>query len=210
MNAFETAVTNPAVARPIGAAFYVATYLTFVRLMRFPRNWLRLSLPEVAVTGLLAVLAVAWVSLSPNRPELFSLAGVAVATGFFAMVLLIIAAPSIACRPTNAAVEFLAKHAEYAGLWLLGPALMAGLMLTAGLLERGARDGYYVYVYQKEDFVLVAFDRPRPWPFRRDRNRLRGEIRVDIAVYRPAISHDDAVLERKSHKGDMPATESGG
>jgi hypothetical protein len=29
-------------------------------------------------------------------------------------------------------------------------------------------------------------------------------------IYRPAISHGEAVLERRSHKGAMPATESGG
>ena len=39
---------------------------------------------------------------------------------------------------------------------------------------------------------------------------MRGEIRVDLAIYRPAVSHGEAVLERRSYKGDMPATESGG
>lgn len=370
MNALEAVASNQVVAGLIGAALYSATYLAFVHLLRFPRNWLPLSLTEVAVTGLLAVLTVAWVSLSPNGPDLFSHAVLAVSTGFLVIVMLIIAAPAIAFRPTNAVVEFLAKHAERAGLWLFGPALVAGLLLpdiklqsvlaaamaietswfvrqywdgrprkfypligsdlsvlkaqakgdykafqarhgirelemsgddvgwrgcgkstppcpfnlyvnrlglntapccrehmrdishyvaaclteigavywleggsllgavrengalleweddidisvllegdmtwdrmATGLLERGARDGYYVDAYEKEGFVLVSFDRPRPWPFRWERNRLRGEIRVDIAAYRPAMSHGEAVLERKSHKGDMPATECGG
>ncbi len=43
-----------------------------------------------------------------------------------------------------------------------------------------------------------------------ERNRLRGEIRLDPAIYRRAISHGEAVLERRSHKGAMPRTESGG
>lgn len=370
MNAFETAAANPVAGGLIAATLYAATYLTFVRLLRFPRNWLPFRPPEVALAGLLAALTVAWVSLSPDSPNLFSIPRLAVSSAFFAIGLLIIAAPSMAFRPANPAVEFLAKHAEYAGLWLLGPAFMAGVMLpdiklqsvlaaamaieiswflrqywgrrpsqlypltssdhtvlkaqakgdlpafrarhgirelelsgddvawrgcgkstppcpfnlyvnrlglntapccrehmrdishyvaaclteigavywleggtllgavreagqlleweddidisvlleddmtwqrvTAGLLERGARDGYYVDVYGKEGFVMVSFDRPRSWPFRWERYRLRGEIRVDIAVYRPAISHGDAVLERRSHKGDMPATESGG
>jgi hypothetical protein len=82
--------------------------------------------------------------------------------------------------------------------------------LASGLVERGARDGYHVDLFPNNGFVSVSFDAPKPWPFKWERNRLRGEIRVDIAVYRPAISHGEAVLERRSYKGDMPATEQGG
>ena len=82
--------------------------------------------------------------------------------------------------------------------------------LSAGLVERAARDGYFVALFEKNGFISISFDPPKPWPFRWERNRLRGEIRVDIAIYRPATSHGDAVLERRSHKGDMPATENGG
>ena len=82
--------------------------------------------------------------------------------------------------------------------------------LSAGLVERAARDGYYVDLFEKGGLISISFDPPKPWPFRWERNRLRGEIRVDLAIYRPAMSHGDAVLERQSHKGDMPATENGG
>jgi hypothetical protein len=82
--------------------------------------------------------------------------------------------------------------------------------LTAGLTERGARDGYFVDLFEKQGFVSISFDPPKRWPFRWERNRLRGEIRADIMIYRRAISHGEAVLERRSHKGAMPATESGG
>jgi hypothetical protein len=82
--------------------------------------------------------------------------------------------------------------------------------LSAGLAERSARDGYYVDVFAKKGFVSISFDRPRRWPFRWERARLRGEIRVDIAIYRKAVSHGRAVLERWSHKGTMPVTENGG
>ncbi len=82
--------------------------------------------------------------------------------------------------------------------------------LAAGLAERGARDGYFVDLFEKKGFVSISFDPPKRWPFRWERNRLRGEIRADIMIYRPAISHGEAVLERRSHKGAMPATESGG
>lgn len=82
--------------------------------------------------------------------------------------------------------------------------------LASGLIERCARDGYYIDVFKKEGLIAVSFDRPKPRPFRWEHNRLRGEIRVDLAVYRPAMSHGDAVLERRSHKGAMPVTESCG
>ncbi|MDP6239362.1 MAG: hypothetical protein QF670_12540, partial [Alphaproteobacteria bacterium] len=83
-------------------------------------------------------------------------------------------------------------------------------LLAAELVERGARDGYFVDVFAKEGFVSISFDAPKRWPFRWERNRLRGEIRADIAIYRHAISHGVVVLERRSHKAAMPATESGG
>ncbi len=82
--------------------------------------------------------------------------------------------------------------------------------LAAGLVERGARDGYSVDLFEQQGFVSISFDPPQRWPFRWERNRLRGEIRADMAIYRPAISHGEAVLERWSYKGAMPATESGG
>ena len=369
MTGIEASAAIQIVAGLIAAVLYAATYLSFVRLTRFPRYWLTPSLREVFTTGLLAVLTVAWVSLSPNALDLISLPSLAISAGFIVAVFFIIAAPSIAFRPANRAVEFLARHAEHAGSWLLGPALVAGMTvpnsklqavlaiamaielswflrhqwarrrqlyplnlsdlsvlenqargdlnafrarhgirelvlsegaaswrgcdkstppcpfnlyinrlglntapccrehmrdishyvaaclneigavhwleggsllgavrengalleweddidisvlldgdmtwdsLSAGLVERAARDGYFVALFEKDGFVSISFDTPKPWPFRWERNRLRGEIRVDIAIYRPAMSHGDAVLERRSHKGDMPATENGG
>jgi hypothetical protein len=82
--------------------------------------------------------------------------------------------------------------------------------LSTQLFEQGERDGYFINSFQVAGLVTVSFDAPRPWPFRWERNRLRGEIRVDIAVYRKVISHGAAVLERRSPKGIMPDTEYGG
>jgi hypothetical protein len=81
--------------------------------------------------------------------------------------------------------------------------------LAAGLSERGARDGYYVDLFEKKGFISISFDPPKQWPFRWERYRLRGEIRADVIIYRQAVSHGETVLERQSHKGAMPATESG-
>jgi len=82
--------------------------------------------------------------------------------------------------------------------------------LTAGLAERSKRDGYFVDLFEREGFVSMSFDAPKRWPFRWERNRMRGEIRADIAIYKSAISYGVDVLERRSHKGAMPTTESGG
>ena len=371
MTGIDASATTQVIAAPIAAALYVATYLSFVRLLRYPRNWYPPSLPASLATGVLAALTVAVVSLSPEAPDRPALA---ISVGFVAVVFYIVAAPAIAfrpaSRPASRMVEFLAKHGDYAGLWLLGPALLAGLAipnitlqavlaaamaieltwflrqrwagrrrrlyplndrdlsvletqvkgdlvafrrrhgirelvlskgavswrgcgkstppcpfnlyvnrlglntapccrehmkelshhvaaclsemgvvhwleggsllgavrergalldweddidlsvlldgditwerLAAGLAERGARDGYFVDLFEKKDFISISFDPPKRWPFRWERNRLRGEIRADIMIYRRAISHGEAVLERQSHKGAMPATESGG
>ena len=371
MIGIEALPTTQVIAMPITAVLYAATYLSFVRLLRYPRNWYPPSLSGSLATGALAALTVALVALSPDgldRPAL------AISVGFVVILFYVIAAPAIAfrpaSRPASRTVEFLAKHGDYAGLWLLGPALLAGLAipniklqavlatamaielswflrqlwagrrrrlyplndrdlsvletqvkgdlvafrrrhgirelvlskgavswrgcgkrtppcpfnlyvnrlglntapccrdhmkelshhvatclsemgvvywleggsllgavrehgalldweddidmsvllegdmtwerLTAGLTERGARDGYFVDLFEKKDFVSISYDAPKPWPFRWERNRQRGEIRADIVIYRPAISHGEAVLERRSHKGAMLATESGG
>ena len=366
MTSIEVISTNQVIVALIASALYLATYLSFIRLLRYPRNWQPLSLPESLVTGALATLTVAAVALSPDgidRPAL------AIMAGFIVVMFYIIGAPAIAFRPASPLVELFAKHSDYAGLLLLGPALVVGLaipniklhailatvmavelswflrqhwarrrrqqyvlsdrdlsvletqakgnlaafrrrhiiseldlsngavswrgcgkltppcpfnlyvnhlglntapccrehmkdlshyaatclgemgvvhwleggsllgavrekgalldweddidisvlltddmtwdLLAAGLVERGARDGYFVDLFAKEDFISISFDAPKRWPFRWERNRLRGEIRADIAIYRRVISHGMVVLERRSHKAAMPATESG-
>ncbi len=82
--------------------------------------------------------------------------------------------------------------------------------LATRLAERGARDGFFIDLFERKGFISISFDPPKRWPFRWERNRMRGEIRADIAVYRQAISHGETILERQSHKGAMPATENGG
>jgi len=367
MTGIEASSTTQAMAALMASALYAATYLSFVRLLRYPRNWHPPSLPACLATAALAALTVAWVAASADG---FDRPALAVSAGFIAVLFTIVAAPAIAFKPASRPIEFLAKHGEYAGLWLLGPALVAGLAtaniklqavlaiamaielswfmrqrwagrrrrlyrlndrdlsvlktqakgdleafrrrhgigelvlservvgwrgcgkgtppcpfnlyvnrlglntapccrehmkelthyvaarlsemgvvhwleggsllgavrergalldweddidmsvlldadmswdrLAAGLTESGARDGYFIDLFEKQGFVSISFDPPRPWPFRWERNRLRGEIRVDIAIYRRAVSHGEVVLERRSYKGAMAATESGG
>jgi len=355
------------IAALVAAALYVVTYFSFVYLLKYPRNWYHPSRMSMLVTGTMATITVLFVSLSADG---FALSALAIATGFLAALFYIMAAPAIAFQPAPPHVEFLAKHGDYAGLWLLGPALVAGLAvpniklqavltvammieiswflrlrwadrrrqlypikntdlavleiqasgdldtfrrrhrirelvltdgdvawrgctkttppcafnlytnrlglntapccrdhmkdlcryiaktlgdmgvvhwleggtllgavrengqliawdddvdisvlldgemtwdkLAAGLVKRGAEAGFYVDTFEKRGCLSISFDAPKPWPFRWERNRLRGEIRADIAIYRKAISFGQAVLKRQSHKGALPATEGGG
>jgi hypothetical protein len=363
----EALSASQVIAALIAAALYVAAYLSFVRLLRNPRNWRPPSLPASLTTAGLAVVMASIVSLSLDGLDLAALLLLA---GFVVALFYIIAAPAIAFRPTSRPVEFFAKHGEYAGLWMVGPAVIISISvpdirlqavlatamtieltwflrqrwadgwrrsysindhdrsiletqakgdleafrrrhgirelvlsngtiswrgcgkrtppcpfnlyvnrlglntapccrehmkdlshyvasclsemgvvhwleggsllgamrergelldweddidisalldgdttwerLTAGLLERGERDGYYVDIFKNTGFISLYFDPPRRRPFRWERNRLRGEIRADIAIYRHTISYGEAVLERRRHKGTMPATEGGG
>lgn len=81
--------------------------------------------------------------------------------------------------------------------------------LSATLSKRGAQDGYYVDVFEKKGYITISYDPPRTWPFRWERNRMRGEIRLDLVPYRHAMSGGQSVLERQLLKGAMPLTESG-
>ena len=366
MNNFEALASNPVLGGLIAATLYVATYLSFIRLLRFPRNWIQPSQKEVLTTGLLGITTIAWVSLSSIGPDLNYLL---IATSFIVIMAFIIAAPALCFQPANKALEFLARHSEYAGLWLIGPALVVcliipgsklqSMLLTAitiellwllrqywekrnkviypltpsdcsvfkihargdlkefcqnngikelivsesdfswrgcskntapcpfnlyvnklglntapccrehmrdishyvskclleigaihwleggsllgavredgklleweddidisvlldeditwdilsdQLAEKGKKDGYFVDTFEEKSLISVSFDAPKPWPFKWERNRLRGEIRVDIAIYRRATNRGVVVLERQSPKGVMPATENG-
>ena len=357
----------PAIEALITAALYLATYLSFVRLLRHPRNWYLPTLPSFLATAGLAIITVAQVSLSSQGLDLPTMI---VSAGFIAGLFSVIAAPAVVFSPGGRlpAAEFLAKHGEYAGLWMIPPAVVAGyalpdaklygllvaamtieltwflrhrrtgerrsyllgdqdlLVLKAqakgdierfakqhgipeldlsddgvewrgcgkktlpcpfnlytnrlglntapccrahmkdlsyfvssclremeavhwleggsllgavrengnllaweddvdlsvmldnrttwaslakGLADRGRRDGYYVDPFENKGFIAISYDPPGRWPFRWERNRMRGEIRLDLVVYRNAMSQGLSVLERRIPKGAMPLTENG-
>jgi hypothetical protein len=81
--------------------------------------------------------------------------------------------------------------------------------LAMGLTKRCMRDGYYIDVFKKRGCIEISYDPPQPWPFRWERNRMRGEIRLDLVKFRQAVSYGQPVLERPILKGTMPLTESG-
>ena len=80
---------------------------------------------------------------------------------------------------------------------------------VAGFAERGTKDGYTVEVFNKRGYLSISFNSPGRWPFHWERNRMRGEIRLDLVVYRLSQSYGEWVLERRLKKGTMPLTESG-
>ena len=81
--------------------------------------------------------------------------------------------------------------------------------LVRGLADRCRRDGYYIDVFEKRGFIAISYDPSLCWPFRLERNRMRGEIRLDLVGFRHAVSNGQSVLERPILKGQMPMTESG-
>ena len=81
--------------------------------------------------------------------------------------------------------------------------------LCATLSARGDRDGYYVDIFEKLHFIVVSYDKPKSWPFRWERNRMRGEIHLDLVTFRHATDKGEPVLERQLLKGSMPVMESG-
>ena len=82
--------------------------------------------------------------------------------------------------------------------------------LAAGVAARGDRDGYFVDSFERRGFIAISHASPRRPPLRWENYRLRGEVRLDLTVYRPAISQGKSVLERRPPKGHMPATDGGG
>lgn len=82
--------------------------------------------------------------------------------------------------------------------------------LASGIEARAKRDGFFVDYFEETGFIAISNAEPSATPFRWENYRLRGEVRLDLAVYRRGMSRGEEVLERRSYKGAMPTTESGG
>jgi hypothetical protein len=362
----ETSPTDGLIGVSIAVVLYSATYLSFVRTLRYPRNWLRPSLATWLPAAGLTFLMLAHVSLSNDGIDA---AALLVSAGFVGVLFTIVAAPAMAFRPASPLTEFLARHGDYAGLWMLAPAAIAayaipnarlhGILaaamsielawylrrrwadrrrralqiqgrdlavletqakgdlegfarrhgirelvlsggavawrgcdkstspcplnlyvnrlglntapccrermkdlchavgawleemgivywleggtllgavrengallpweddvdisvliddngawdaLVAGVAARGHRDGYFVDAFERQGYIAISHASPRRPPLRWENYRLRGEVRLDLTVYRPAMSHGEPVLERRPPKGGMRATDDG-
>jgi lipopolysaccharide cholinephosphotransferase len=366
MNSMGILLSTASGSAVIAVILYISTYLAFLRLLKYPRNWWQLNVSTVIATSALAVSTVVFVSVSPEGADIELMAFL---TGFIIVLFGIIATPAIDFLPGNRpVVEFFAKYGDHAGLWMLVPAIVAayvfpssklhsvliaaivielawylrnkwnkarqlypltehdlrvletqangdiekfarqngirelklsaadvewygcskntlpcafnlytnrlglntapccrehmkdlayfvsscltdmgaihwlegGTLLGAvrengnllaweddvdisfliddqsswssvvkGISDRGKRDGYFVEVNEHAAYLGISYDRPQPWPFRWERYRMRGEIRLDLVAYRRAVSHGQSVLERQAYKGALPMTESG-
>jgi hypothetical protein len=81
--------------------------------------------------------------------------------------------------------------------------------LASSLQRKASGDGYAIEVFAKHQLFSIGFDRRAHWPFGYERNRLRGELRVDMSTYREGLSNGDRVIERFTKKARMPMTEDG-
>jgi len=366
----HTAMVTHPIGGVIAGLLYVLTYFSFMNLLKYPRNWQPPSFSASAVTSLLTILMVAFVAVSPDRPGVGMNFGMLLfLSGFILLLFGIIASPAIDFNPgSRPIIEFVANHGDYAGLWMLPPAVLGGFVfpdvrlhgvlvaalsielawylrhrwtnnrqlyslgdhdtlvlntqaegnikgfakrhgiqelelsadgvqwygcnkntlpcpfnlytnrlglntapccrehlkdlayfvssslkemgivhwleggsllgavrekgnllaweddvdisflldnaatwssVAKGLSVRGKRDGYYVDLFESKGFIGVSYDRPLPSPLRWERNRMRGEMRLDLVAYRRAESHGQPVVERCMGKGAMPRTESG-
>jgi len=66
MTGLEAITTGPAVAAAIAAVLYIATYLSLLYLLRYPRNWRPPSVSTAVATGSMAVATVIFLSVSPD------------------------------------------------------------------------------------------------------------------------------------------------
>ena len=128
----ETSPADGLISVSIAVVLYSATYLSFVRILRYPRNWLRPSLATLLPAVGLTVVTLAYVSLSSDGVDA---AALWVSAGFLGVLFYIIAAPAIAFQPASRPIEFLARHGDYAGLWMLAPAAIAAYAIPNARLH---------------------------------------------------------------------------
>ena len=109
----------------------MATYLSLVHLLRYPRQWQRPPSSALLTTAGLATVLVAYISFSTDG---FDIATLAASASFLTVLFLLIVAPAIelnqvagfAPRP----IKYLAWHGDYSGLWMLLPALAVSFTLA--------------------------------------------------------------------------------
>ena len=132
MSSIEISSVERLISVSIAIVLYAVTYLSFVRILRFPRNWLRPSLSVSFPTVVLTILMLVHVSLSSDGVDGLALC---VSAGFVGVLFYITAAPAIAFRPASRPIEYLARHGDYAGLWMLVPAVIFAYLIPNAKLH---------------------------------------------------------------------------
>ena len=77
------------------------------------------------------------------------------------------------------------------------------------LRHRAVDAGYAFEAFPEHEVVSFCFDRRGILPFGYERNRFRGDLRVDISTYRQGVSEGNPVLERFTSKAGMPLMKNG-
>lgn len=127
-----TGVIGGVIGAVIAAILYVSSYLAFLSLLRYPRNWWPPSAATMVATGVLAAATVTFVSVSSDGTDIQSMIFLA---GFIILLFGIIASPAIDFQPgKRPVVEFLANHGDHAGLWMILPAVIAAYALPSAKL----------------------------------------------------------------------------
>ena len=133
MNSVYGLLSTGPISAVIAAILYISTYLAFLKLLKYPRNWQPPSVLSMVVTGLLAAATVTHVSVSSDGADLLLMLYL---TGFIILLFGIIAAPAIDFQPGDRpVVEFLANHGDHAGLWMILPAVVAAYALPSAKLH---------------------------------------------------------------------------
>ena len=143
----------------IAAALYVMTYLSVVRTLRYPRNWARLSFAALSPAITMTFLMLVHTSMSSAGLDIVTLC---VLAGFISVLFYIISAPALAFKPASRPTEFLARHGEYAGLWMLVPAVAAVITIPNAKLHAIVAVAmtielawYLQYRWTKKERVLI-------------------------------------------------------
>ena len=70
MSSFANLLLSPPISALIAAVLYLFVYASFLNLLKYPRNWYFPSASATSVTGTLAFVLVAFVSVSSIGPEI--------------------------------------------------------------------------------------------------------------------------------------------
>ena len=128
MIGMETLFSSHFTGALITASLYFTAYLSLVRLLRYWRNWYSPPISLSLLTTGLALATAIQISFSASG---FNWLSLIVAASFIAYLFTNITATALAFKPSapRPVIHFLAKHAEYSGLWIIPPASVVGYVL---------------------------------------------------------------------------------
>ena len=197
MSVVEASVLGEASEVAIAVALYAAVYLSFVRVLKFPRNWVPLIVADVVPTVGLTLAMLAHVSRSSDGFDGLALVFLA---GFVTVLFYIIAAPAIAFGRTSRPIEYLARRGDYAGLGMIVPAVvfafaipnpkLQGVLVAATVIELAwtlrrrwtDRRAHRLYPIEGRDLEVLKIQANRDLDGFAERHGIRELVQSDDAV----------------------------